>query len=163
PPPASIRRSSGPEDPRANPVSPSSRLPFVSLLHAPDSTAPHPLRSVRPRQVAATPRPPTPALLRRRRTGWPATLPIRTLRRGHPGHPNPEAVRLKEGDLAPHFTLPPDDGSEVALSELRGRKVVLYFYPKDDTPGCTRQACDLRDLWAEFERTGALVFGISPH
>jgi len=69
---------------------------------------------------------------------------------------------LKEGDLAPDFTLPADDGSEVTLSELRGRKVVLYFYPKDDTPGCTRQACDLRDRWAEFERTGALVFGISP-
>ena len=69
---------------------------------------------------------------------------------------------LKEGDLAPDFTLPADDGSEVTLSDLRGRKVVLYFYPKDDTPGCTRQACDLRDRWAEFERTGALVFGISP-
>ncbi|HEX7119289.1 MAG TPA: thioredoxin-dependent thiol peroxidase [Longimicrobiales bacterium] len=69
---------------------------------------------------------------------------------------------LKEGDTAPDFTLPTDDGSEVTLSALRGRKVVLYFYPKDDTPGCTRQACDLRDRWAEFERTGALVFGVSP-
>ncbi|HEX6940583.1 MAG TPA: thioredoxin-dependent thiol peroxidase [Longimicrobiales bacterium] len=69
---------------------------------------------------------------------------------------------LEEGDLAPDFTLPADDGSLVTLSDLRGRKVVLYFYPKDDTPGCTRQACDLRDRWADFERTGALVFGISP-
>src|SRR5690606_18349670 len=95
-----------------------------------------------------------------RAAAWPAPSSARTLRRGHPGHPNPEAVMLKEGDLAPDFTLPADDGSEVTLSDLRGRKVVLYFYPKDDTPGCTRQACDLRDRWAEFERTGALVFGI---
>ncbi len=69
---------------------------------------------------------------------------------------------LKEGDLAPDFTLQSDDGSEVTLSALRGRKVVLYFYPKDDTPGCTRQACDLRDRWSDFEATGALVYGISP-
>ena len=69
---------------------------------------------------------------------------------------------LKEGDLAPDFTLQADDGSEVTLSKLRGRKVVLYFYPKDDTPGCTVQACDLRDRWADFEATGALIYGISP-
>lgn len=69
---------------------------------------------------------------------------------------------LEEGDQAPDFTLQADDGSEVTLSDLRGRKVVLYFYPKDDTPGCTRQACDLRDQWADFERTGAAVFGVSP-
>lgn len=69
---------------------------------------------------------------------------------------------LKEGDLAPDFTLQADDGSEVTLSKLRGRKVVIYFYPKDDTPGCTIQACDLRDRWADFEATGALIYGISP-
>ncbi len=69
---------------------------------------------------------------------------------------------LKEGDLAPDFTLQADDGSEVTLSKLRGRKVVIYFYPKDDTPGCTVQACDLRDRWADFEATGALIYGISP-
>src|SRR5690606_5639588 len=69
---------------------------------------------------------------------------------------------LKENDSAPDFTLPADDGSEVTLSELRGRTVVLYFYPKDDTPGCTTQACGIRDAWKEFEETGAAVFGVSP-
>ncbi len=69
---------------------------------------------------------------------------------------------LKEGDIAPDFTLPADDGSEVTLSELKGRKVVLYFYPKDDTPGCTTQACDIRDNWSEFEAKGAVVLGVSP-
>ena len=52
---------------------------------------------------------------------------------------------VEKGDLAPDFTLPADDGTQVKLSDLRGQKVVLYFYPKDDTPGCTTQACDLRD------------------
>ncbi len=69
---------------------------------------------------------------------------------------------LEEGDVAPDFTLAADDGSEVTLSSLRGRKVVLYFYPKDDTPGCTRQACDVRDRWADFARVGAVVLGVSP-
>ena len=69
---------------------------------------------------------------------------------------------LKEGDVAPDFTLQADDGAEVTLSELKGRKVVLYFYPKDDTPGCTRQACDIRDRWSEFEEKGAVVLGVSP-
>jgi len=69
---------------------------------------------------------------------------------------------LKENDLAPDFELEADDGSRVKLSELRGRKVVLYFYPKDDTPGCTTQACGIRDSWAELQETGALIYGISP-
>lgn len=69
---------------------------------------------------------------------------------------------LKENDLAPDFTLTADDGSEVTLSDLRGQKVILYFYPKDDTPGCTTQACAIRDQWREFQDRGALVFGISP-
>jgi peroxiredoxin Q/BCP len=69
---------------------------------------------------------------------------------------------LKEHDLAPDFALAADDGSEVRLSALRGRKVVLYFYPKDDTPGCTTQACGIRDQWGDFEESGALIFGISP-
>lgn len=69
---------------------------------------------------------------------------------------------LKENDIAPDFTLPADDGSEVRLSDLRGRKVVLYFYPKDDTPGCTTQACDVRDRFGEFEERGAVVLGVSP-
>ena len=68
---------------------------------------------------------------------------------------------VAEGDPAPDFTLESDSGEEVTLSSLKGRPVVLYFYPKDDTPGCTRQACGIRDAYAEFERAGAAVFGIS--
>ena len=67
----------------------------------------------------------------------------------------------REGELAPDFELSADDGSRIRLSDLRGRKVILYFYPKDNTPGCTAQACDLRDHIAEFDARGALVFGIS--
>ncbi len=66
------------------------------------------------------------------------------------------------GELAPDFTLNDDAGESVSLSALRGKPVVLYFYPKDDTPGCTTQACGIRDAWGEFERAGAVVLGISP-
>jgi peroxiredoxin Q/BCP len=69
---------------------------------------------------------------------------------------------LEEGQPAPTFTLPTDDGDEVSLESLRGKPVVLYFYPKDDTPGCTAQACGIRDAWGEFERSGAVVLGVSP-
>lgn len=69
---------------------------------------------------------------------------------------------LKENDTAPDFTLQADDGSEIRLSELRGRKVVLYFYPRDSTPGCTTQACGVRDHFSEFEQRGAIVLGVSP-
>jgi thioredoxin-dependent peroxiredoxin len=68
---------------------------------------------------------------------------------------------LREGDEAPDFTLESDTGERVTLSSLRGRPVVLYFYPKDDTPGCTRQARGIRDAWSEFQRAGAEVFGVS--
>jgi peroxiredoxin Q/BCP len=68
----------------------------------------------------------------------------------------------REGDLAPDFTLTSDAGEAVTLSSFRGRPVVLYFYPKDDTPGCTAQACGIRDAYGEFERAGAVVLGISP-
>jgi peroxiredoxin Q/BCP len=68
---------------------------------------------------------------------------------------------LAEGDPAPDFTLESDAGEEVTLSSLRGRPVILYFYPKDDTPGCTRQACGIRDAYGEFERAGAVVLGVS--
>ena len=67
-----------------------------------------------------------------------------------------------EGDPAPDFTLNSDSGEQVRLSDLRGKPVVLYFYPKDDTPGCTKQACGIRDAWGEFERAGAIVLGVSP-
>ena len=69
---------------------------------------------------------------------------------------------VEEGKQAPDFTLPSDSGEAVTLSSLRGSPVVLYFYPKDDTPGCTAQACGIRDAWGEFERAGAVVLGVSP-
>ena len=69
---------------------------------------------------------------------------------------------LQKGDPAPDFTLPSDEGGEVTLSSLRGRKVVLYFYPKDDTPGCTVQACDFRDLTPRLGDVDAVVLGVSP-
>jgi thioredoxin-dependent peroxiredoxin len=69
---------------------------------------------------------------------------------------------VTEGQPAPDFTATTDAGETVTLSEFRGRPVVLYFYPKDDTPGCTAQACGIRDAYGEFERAGAVVLGISP-
>ncbi len=69
---------------------------------------------------------------------------------------------VEEGKPAPDFELATDSGDTVKLSDLRGKPVVLYFYPKDDTPGCTRQACDIRDGWAAFQRAGAVVLGVSP-
>jgi thioredoxin-dependent peroxiredoxin len=69
---------------------------------------------------------------------------------------------LQEGTPAPDFELATDTGETVKLSDLRGKQVVLYFYPKDDTPGCTTQACGIRDTYGEFESAGAVVLGISP-
>lgn len=69
---------------------------------------------------------------------------------------------LEIGAPAPDFTLADQDGQDVTLSTLLGRPVVVYFYPKSDTPGCTTQACAIRDQWAEFEAAGAAVLGISP-
>ena len=69
---------------------------------------------------------------------------------------------LDVGQPAPAFTLPDQNGTEVTLFDLRGAPVVVYFYPKDDTPGCTTQACAVRDQWQEFEEAGATVLGISP-
>jgi thioredoxin-dependent peroxiredoxin len=68
---------------------------------------------------------------------------------------------IDEGTPAPDFELEADDGSLVRLSGLRGKPVVLFFYPKDDTPGCTAQACAYRDVYGELQERGALVFGIS--
>jgi thioredoxin-dependent peroxiredoxin len=69
---------------------------------------------------------------------------------------------VTEGQPAPAFTLTSDTGDEVSLDSFRGGPVVLYFYPKDDTPGCTAQACGIRDVWGEFEKKGAVVLGVSP-
>jgi peroxiredoxin Q/BCP len=66
------------------------------------------------------------------------------------------------GETAPDFTLPDQDGNPVTLSSFRGRPVVLYFYPKADTPGCTTQACSVRDHRPDYERSGAVVLGVSP-
>jgi peroxiredoxin Q/BCP len=69
---------------------------------------------------------------------------------------------LSPGDPAPAFSLPADDGSTVSLADLKGSRTVIYFYPKDDTPGCTIQACSLRDAKADFDAIGASVLGVSP-
>ena len=68
---------------------------------------------------------------------------------------------LQPGDKAPAFTLPTDDGGTIALKDLRGKPVVLYFYPKDDTSGCTVEACEFRDSWKEVTQSGAVVLGVS--
>lgn len=75
----------------------------------------------------------------------------------------PEAhSMIQEGDRAPDFTLPSDDGSAVSLAGLRGKRVILYFYPKDDTSGCTVEACEFRDTLPRIDEAGAVVLGVSP-
>ena len=69
---------------------------------------------------------------------------------------------LEAGAKAPRFTLPSDEGRTVSLNDLKGKKVVLYFYPKDDTSGCTAQACEFRDNWKSVQAAGAVVLGVSP-
>ncbi len=69
---------------------------------------------------------------------------------------------IEEGKPAPGFELQTDEGETVSLSSFRGKPVVLYFYPKDDTPGCAAQACGIRDAYAEFGKRGAVVLGVSP-
>jgi peroxiredoxin Q/BCP len=69
---------------------------------------------------------------------------------------------IERGAVAPDFTLETDQGESVTLSKLRGKQVILYFYPKDDTPGCTIQACDFRDAMPRFEGVSAVVLGVSP-
>lgn len=70
-------------------------------------------------------------------------------------------LKLKVGDGAPDFTAPGTDGKPVSLSDLKGKPVVLYFYPRDDTPGCTKEACGFRDGFAAFKKAGAIVLGVS--
>lgn len=69
---------------------------------------------------------------------------------------------ITEGKPAPDFTLPDAGGSPRSLSEFKGKHVILYFYPKDDTPGCTKEACGFRDLYQDFEQADAVVIGVSP-
>ena len=68
---------------------------------------------------------------------------------------------LKEGDKAPSFNMPTNKGENVSLSKLKGQKIVLYFYPRDDTPGCTKEACGFRDDLSKYKRAGAVVIGVS--
>ena len=72
-----------------------------------------------------------------------------------------EAATVTVGEKAPAFSLPDQSGKDVALKSLKGKHVVLYFYPKDDTPGCTKESCDLRDTSAEITKLGAVVLGVS--
>jgi peroxiredoxin Q/BCP len=69
---------------------------------------------------------------------------------------------IEVGNTAPDFELETDEGENVRLSDFRGKPVLLYFYPRDDTPGCTREACGIRDVWSEFEQHGVVVLGVSP-
>ena len=69
---------------------------------------------------------------------------------------------LTIGDMAPEFALPADNGETISLADFRGKKVILYFYPKDDTSGCTTQACSFRDAYPQIEERNAVVIGVSP-
>ena len=70
-------------------------------------------------------------------------------------------MTLKEGDIAPAFSLPASNGENVSLNDYKGKKVVIYFYPKDDTPGCTIEACNFRDDYSEITEAGAVILGVS--
>jgi peroxiredoxin Q/BCP len=71
-------------------------------------------------------------------------------------------AKIEEGKKAPEFTLQDQDGKPVSLSDFKGKDVIVYFYPKDDTPGCTKEACGFRDFWKEIRKTGTVVLGVSP-
>ena len=70
-------------------------------------------------------------------------------------------LKLKEGDRAPEFSAATNGGGKVSLSDFKGRNVILYFYPKDNTPGCNKEACSFRDHWDDFKQKGAVVLGVS--
>jgi peroxiredoxin Q/BCP len=91
----------------------------------------------------------------------PSRSPTRETRTTPTARREEEAV-IREGEPAPDFALTSDSGEEVTLSSVRGKPVVLYFYPKDDTRGCTKQACGIRNVYGEFRRAGAVVLGVSP-
>ena len=71
-------------------------------------------------------------------------------------------LKLKEGAVAPKFTVATNGGGKISLADYKGQNVILYFYPKDDTPGCTKEACAFRDEFAQFKKKGAVVLGVSP-
>ena len=71
-------------------------------------------------------------------------------------------MAIEEGKDAPYFKLEDQDKRGVALDDLKGKDIIIYFYPKDDTPGCIKEACGFRDLWKEIQKTGAIILGISP-
>ena len=75
--------------------------------------------------------------------------------------PKAPELKLKPGDQAPLFSVPTQDGSQVSLADFKGKEVILYFYPRDDTPGCTKEACAFRDEFAAFKKRGAVVLGVS--
>src|SRR5580698_7781309 len=70
-------------------------------------------------------------------------------------------LKLKEGDVAPEFSPTTNGGGTISLADFKGQNVILYFYPKDDTPGCTKEACAFRDHWDDFKKKGAVVLGVS--
>jgi thioredoxin-dependent peroxiredoxin len=76
--------------------------------------------------------------------------------------PKAPDLKLKEGDDAPGFTVNTNAGGKVSLADFKGQNVILYFYPKDDTPGCTKEACNFRDTFDAFKKRGAVVLGVSP-
>ena len=71
-------------------------------------------------------------------------------------------LKLKVGDKAPAFTVATSGGGKISLADYLGKNVILYFYPRDDTPGCTKEACAFRDGFADFKKKGAVIFGVSP-
>ena len=71
------------------------------------------------------------------------------------------SLTLKEGDQAPAFTVNTNGGGKISLADFKGQNVILYFYPKDDTPGCTKEACAFRDHFADFKKQGAVILGVS--
>jgi peroxiredoxin Q/BCP len=71
-------------------------------------------------------------------------------------------LKLKAGDAAPKFTVATNGGGKISLADYKGQNVILYFYPKDDTPGCTKEACAFRDHFTDFRKRGAVILGVSP-
>src|SRR5918911_4740306 len=89
-------------------------------------------------------------------------MPSRGAPLASPGAPYREVCVIQEGQPAPNFELQDDSGNTVRLSDFRGKRVVLYFYPKDDTPGCTTEACEFRDAYDTYRAQGIEILGVSP-